>query len=378
MPSHKIWNWQQEDWPAFRYDPAKLEAFEAAFLRQSGVFSGAVRHVGDEDRQQLTVELISDEALKTSEIEGEFLNRDSLQSSIRRNFGLASDNRKIPPAEQGISQMMVDLYRHFDAPLTDELLFHWHEMLMNGRRDMKDVGRYRTDESPMQVVSGPLHAPKVHFEAPPSPSLPKEMQRFIQWFEHTAPKGKAPLRVLTRAGIAHLYFVSIHPFEDGNGRIGRAIAEKAVSQGLGQASLIALSHTINSKRKAYYDMLEHSNRRNEITDWLVYFAKTVLDAQDYSQRMLDFLIAKTKYFDRFRGQFNDRQEKVIARMFREGPSGFKGGLSAENYIRITETSRATATRDLQDLVDKRALTRTGSLKSTRYQLGIEIAQWRDV
>ncbi len=167
-PITRIWNWQQEDWPEFRYDASKLDAFEAAFLRQSGVFSGAVKHVGDEDRQQLTVELISDEALKTSEIEGEFLNRDSLQSSIRRNFGLASDNRKIPPAEQGISQMMVDLYRHFDAPLTDKLLFHWHEMLMNGRRDMKDIGRYRTDESPMQVVSGPLHAPKVHFEAPPS------------------------------------------------------------------------------------------------------------------------------------------------------------------------------------------------------------------
>jgi len=372
MPNHQIWNWQQKDWPEFRYAASNLEAFEAAFLRQSGVFSGAVRHVGDEDRQQLTVELISDEALKTSEIEGEFLNRDSLQSSIRQNFGLASDYRKIPPAEHGISQMMVDLYRHFDAPLTDELLFHWHEMLMNGRRDVKEVGRYRTDESPMQVVSGPLHAPKVHFEAPPSPALPKEMKRFIQWFEHTAPKGKALLGILARAGIAHLYFVSIHPFEDGNGRIGRAIAEKAVSQGLGQASLIALSHTINSKRKAYYDMLEHSNRRNEITEWLVYFAQTVLEAQDYSQRMLDFLIAKTRYFDRFRGQFNERQEKVIARMFREGPTGFKGGLSAENYIRITETSRSTATRDLQDLVDKQALVRTGSLKSTRYHLNIEL------
>ncbi len=119
-------------------------------------------------------------------------------------------------------------------------------------------------------------------------------------------------------------------------------------------------------------MLEHSNRRNEITEWLVYFAKTVLDAQEYSQRMLDFLIAKTKFFDRFRGQFNERQEKVIARMFREGPTGFEGGLSAENYIRITGTSRATATRDLQDLVDKGALTRTGSLKSTRYHLPVEL------
>jgi len=372
MPNHKIWNWQREDWPEFRYDASKLEAFEAEFLHQSGVFSGAVRHVGDEDRQQFTVELISDEALKTSEIEGEILNRESLQSSIRRNFGLAFDNRKIPPAEHGISQMMVDLYRHFDAPLTNKLLFRWHEMLMNGRRDVKDFGRYRKDESPMQVVSGPLHEPKVHFEGPPPHSLPKEMKRFVQWFEHTAPKAKAPLRVLTRAGIAHLYYVSIHPFEDGNGRIGRAIAEKAVSQGLGQASLIALSHTINSKRKAYYGMLERSNKRNEITEWLAYFAKTVLEAQEYSQRMLDFLIAKTKFFDRFRGQFNERQEKVIARMFREGPNGFKGGLSAENYIRITGTSRATATRDLQDMVERQALTRTGSLKSTRYHPPIEL------
>jgi Fic family protein len=370
MPTQKTWNWQQEDWPEFRYNASKLEAFEAEFLLQSGMFAGAVRHVGNEDKQQLIVELISDEALKTSEIEGEILNRDSLQSSIRRNFGLTTDNRKIPPAEQGIAQMMVDLYRHFDASLADELLFRWHEMLMNGRRDMKDIGRYRRDESPMQVVSGPLHAPKVHFEAPPSQSLPKEMKQFIRWFNHTAPKGKAPLQLLIRAGIAHLYFVSIHPFEDGNGRIGRAIAEKALSQGLGQPTLIALSHTINSKRTAYYDILERSNKRNEITDWLVYFAKTVLEAQQYAQRMLDFLIGKTKFFDQFRGQLNERQEKVVTRMFREGPNGFKGGLSAENYIRITGTSRATATRDLQDLVEKQALTSTGLLKSTRYYLNI--------
>jgi len=268
--------------------------------------------------------------------------------------------------------MMVDLYRRFALPLTHEILFHWHEMLMNGRRDMKDVGRYRRDVSPMQVVSGPLHAPKIHFEAPPSKSLPREMKQFIQWFNQTAPDGRAPLRILTRAGIAHLYFVSIHPFEDGNGRLGRAVVEKALSQGLGQSTLIALSHTINSRRKVYYDMLECSNKRNEITGWLVYFAKTVLEAQEYAQRMLDFLIAKTRYFDRLRGKLNARQDKAVARMAREGPNGFKGGLSAGNYIRITGASRATATRDLQDLVDKQALMRTGTLKSTRYQLNIEI------
>ena len=370
MPDGTIWNWQQDDWPEFRYDTAKLKALEAEFLQQSGVFMGAIRHIGEDDKQQLTVELISDEALNTSEIEGEILNRDSLQSSIRHNFGLVTDNRKIPPAEQGIAQMMVELYRQFDAPLDHDLLFHWHHMLMNGRRDLKDIGRYRTGEQPMQVVSGPIHAPKIHFEAPPSKAVPKEMSGFVEWFARTSPRGKSPLPILTRAGIAHLYFVCIHPFEDGNGRIGRAVAEKAISEGLGHSTLIALSQTINRARKTYYEQLEHSNKHNEITDWLIYFARTILDAQVQAQSILDFIIAKTKFYDRLRGQFNERQEKAIARMMREGPEGFKGGLSAENYIRITGVSRATATRDLHDLVEKQALTRTGSLKSTRYHINI--------
>jgi Fic family protein len=370
MPSRKTWNWEKNDWPNFQYTSSKLRPFEAEFLLQAGTFSGSVRHVDAEDKQLLTVELISEEAFNTANIEGEILNRQSLQSSIRRDFGLASDNRKIPPAERGMARMMVDLYRNFEAPLTDELLFEWHRMLMNGRRDVREIGKYRTDESPMQVVSGLAHAPNVHFEAPPSRSLPREMKQFIGWFNRTTQKGDAPLQPLARAGIAHLYFVCVHPFEDGNGRIGRAIAEKTLSQALSQSTLIALSHTINAKRKTYYEMLERSNKSNEITNWLIYFANTVLDAQRHAQQALDFLIAKTKYFDRFRGQFNDRQQKAVLRMFREGPAGFKGGLSAENYIRITGTSRSTATRDLQDLVQKHALTQTGALKSTRYYLGI--------
>lgn len=368
--TERIWNWQQKDWPHFRYESGQLDALEAEFLHQSGVFSGAIRHVQQEDKSQLIVELISDEALNTSEIEGEMLNRDSLQSSIRRNFGLATDNRRIPPAEQGISQMMVELYRKFDAPVTDSLLFECHEMLTNGRRDLKDTGRYRTDSQPMQVVSGAIHAPKVHFEAPPSVTVPNEMAAFLQWFADTAKTGKSPLPVLTRAGIAHLYFVSIHPFEDGNGRIGRALVEKAISEGLGQPTLIALSHIINRGRKTYYEMLERSSKHNEITEWLVYFARTILEAQSHAQGLLDFLIAKTKFYDRFKGKFNERQVKAIERIMREGPAGFKGGLSAEKYIRITGTSRATATRDLHDLVEKKALERTGELKNTRYHLNI--------
>ncbi len=370
MPWKTIWNWQQTDWPQFHCDSARLAALEADFLCQSGVFVGTVKHVADDDKTQLTIEIISDEAFNTSDIEGEILNRESLQSSIRRNFGLTTDQRKVPPAEQGISQMMVEMHRNFDVPLTDKLLFHWHELLMNGRRDLKDIGRWRRSEAAMQVVSGPIHEPKVYYEAPPSSAMKHEMTRFIRWFAATAPNGKTPLPVLTRAGIAHLWFVCIHPFEDGNGRIGRAIAEKVISEGLGHATLIALSHVINRGRRHYYDALERNNKLNEITDWLVYFAKTIIEAQTQAQGMVDFLIAKTKFYDRFRGQFNERQDKVIARMLREGPDGFKGGLSAEKYIRITGASRATTTRDLHELTEKGALTRTGSLKSTRYHLAI--------
>ncbi len=194
MPTQKHWNWQQKDWPDFRFDKAKLEPPEAAFLHAAGLFAGAIKHVGEEDKQLLTVDLISNEALKTSEIEGEMLNRDSLQSSIRRNFGLSADGRKAPPAERGIAELMVDLYRHYDRPLTHAMLHRWHELLMSGRRDLEDVGRYRASTEPMQVVSGPLHAPKVHFEAPPSGQVKAEMKQFIQWFNDTAPGSKHSLK----------------------------------------------------------------------------------------------------------------------------------------------------------------------------------------
>jgi Fic family protein len=368
------WNWQHKDWPEFKYDSAALSELENRFLQQSGMLQGTLRHVGEDDKSRLTVDLMSTEAISTSEIEGEILNRDSVQSSIRRNFGLDSDDRRILPAEQGIAEMMVDLYRTFGEPLTHPKLFTWHEMLTRGRRDLTDVGLYRAHEEAMQVVSGAIHDPTIHFEAPPSKEMRKEMDRYIDWFNGSGPDAEHPLPALTRAGIAHLYFVCIHPFEDGNGRIGRAISEMAFSQGLGQPTLLALSYTINNAKKAYYRNLELSNKDLEITDWLLYFASTVLDAQTYSQRLIDFLIAKIRLYDRLRGQLNERQDKVIVRMFREGLEGFEGGLSAENYISITGTSRATATRDLQDLVEKGALMRTGERRHTRYWLNIDVLE----
>jgi len=364
------WNWERPDWPNFTYDSGVLEPLEKQFLLQAGEFVGARKHIGADEQETLKIELIADEAVKTSEIEGEILNRDSVQSSLRQQLGLGLERPGVKPAERGISTMMVDLYRNFAAPLADKTMFDWHTMLLSGDESIRVIGGYRTHPEPMQVVSGPLHKRTVHFEAPPSDRLTGEMKRFIAWFNDTAPGGKNPLPALTRAGIAHLYFVCIHPFEDGNGRIGRALAEKSLAQNLGQPSLIALAYTIERKRKDYYAALERNNKDLEITDWMKFFANTIAEAQNNTIRRVDFYVWKAKFYERFRDQLNERQDKVIARMFKEGIDGFKGGLSAENYISISKTSRATATRDLQDLVALGALTKTGELRHTRYHLNL--------
>jgi Fic family protein len=243
-------------------------------------------------------------------------------------------------------------------------------MVMSGSRNLRDVGRYRTGAEPMPAVSGSVHEPKVHFEAPPSSRVPSEMKRFIAWFVQTAPGGDNALPALTRAGIAHLYFESIHPFEDGNGRIGRAIAEKALAQSLGQPTLTALAATILARRRSYYEALEAANKENEITRWLMWFAGVAIEAQRRTIALVEFLIDKTKLLDRLKGQLNARQEKALLRMFREGPEGFKGGLSAGKYGTITGASPATSTRDLADLVEKGALVREGERRYARYLLGI--------
>jgi len=360
------WNWQQKDWPIFKYDGALLESLESQFLKREGMLLGAFRYLDEENKNNLKVEIISNEALKTSKIEGEYLNRESVQSSVRREFGLVTDHRKASPAEEGIAELMVNLYRTFQEPLTHAKLFSWNEMITKGRHDLEEIGCYRTHKESMQVISGDIHHPKIHFEAPPSSRIKEEMEAFLLWFNQTSPAGASPLPALSRAGIAHLYFVCIHPFEDGNGRIGRAIAEKALAQSFGEPTLTALAYTIEKHRKTYYEALEKVNKSNEVTNWLIYFAQTILEAQQYTQYYMDFLIEKTKLYDRFGEKINERQKKVLSRMFREGVEGFEGGLSAENYISITKTSRATATRDLHELVSLGIFKRSGERRHARY------------
>lgn len=360
-----MWNWQNKDWPSFRHDTSSMEAWEDQFLQNSGVGFGVFKHFSKEEQEQLRVQLITEEAYKTSKIEGELLDRDSLQSSIRRHFGLSSDLRSIPPAEYGVTAMMVDLFKGFDQSLSHSSLFHWHTLLMNGRIDVI-IGDYRQHLEPMQVVSGSIDEPKIHFEAPPSGIIKKEMSEFIRWFNRSSMN----LKPITRSGLAHFYFVSIHPFEDGNGRIARALSEKALAQSLKRPTLIALADTIEGSRKDYYQALEDSNRSMDVTAWLNYFGKTIITAQKRTLNRMEFIIEKRKFYDRFNEHINQRQSKVMSRLFKEGVDGFKGGLSAENYIAITKAPRATVTRDLSDLVKKEALIKTGKLKFTRYYLNI--------
>lgn len=366
-----IWNWQSQKWPHFSYDEDALTALELKFSLNTGTVLGAFKHVNNTEKEQLIIEILSNEALKTSEIEGEYLDRDSIQSSIKKNLGLQVAKKKIAAAEFGISEMLVDIYKNFDKKLSHKHLFNWHKMLTYGRRDLNDIGSYRTHEDPMQVVSGPLDKPSVHFEAPPSHKMKEEMDQFMNWFNNTNTIHKKEILPLAKAGITHLYFVCIHPFEDGNGRIARALTEKSIAKSIGQPTLISLSKTIETNKKAYYKALETNNKSLEITDWLLYFGQTLINAQEDTLKLIDFVIKKARFFDRFTALVNERQLKVIQRVFDEGHQGFKGGLSAHNYAAIAKTSASTATRDLKDLLDKKIVNKKGALKGTRYWLNIE-------
>ncbi|MEM9984470.1 MAG: Fic family protein, partial [Bacteroidota bacterium] len=283
-------------------------------------------------------------------------------------LGLPTQPSRLKPREHGIAELTVSVYETYAQPLTHDQLFAWHRMLTQGRRDLHDIGTYRTHPEPMQILSGPMERPLIHFEAPPSIQVPQEMAAFLTWFNRTQTQGPDHLPALTRAGLAHLYFESIHPFEDGNGRIGRAIVEKVLSQAQGAPSLIMVADQIQRRQKAYYRALERASQSNDVNDWLRWFAQVILDAQAHTQAALDLLLHQAKLLNRWGDQLHPRQVKVLKRLFRADPQGFEGGLSAKNYQRITQASPATVTRDLSDLVDKKILRREGARKGTRYYL----------
>jgi len=372
MVSIMTWNWQQQDWPNFTWNERKLARAEALFVEGAGVTIGASKHLAVADQESLNVELMSLEAVDTSAIEGEALDRDSVQSSIRKNLGLAGDHRRARPAEAGIAEVMVDLYGDASAPLTETVLHRWHRLIVNGRTDLEDVGRYRGGGDPMQIVSGPVGRQKIHFEAPPAASVTGEMKQFFAWLKRSGAKASAPLPPVTRAGLAHIWFESIHPYEDGNGRIGRAISEKLLAQGLATPVITGMAGTLLLHRKGYYAALERAHTDLDITAWLLWFAAKTIEAQRRTFRQVEFVLAKARLMAKLQGRLNPRQEKALLRMFEAGPVGFIGGLSAAKYMTITGAPTATTTRDLAGLVELGALSRTGAHKATRYGLNIPL------
>ena len=351
------WNWQLDDCPRFHFQEEAIAQLERQFLMNLGGKAAFLKTIETPDYKKFIVEILAQEGEESSRIEGEFLDRESLQSSIKRQFGITVTPRKIGKKELGISELLIDVYGSFKEPLTHQMLWKWYALLFK-----EGEGAYRSHPEPMQIISNRYDRPRVFFEAPPSTRVYQEMEQFITWFNTPHPS------ILGKAALAHVYFESIHPFEDGNGRIGRALIEKVLSQGIDRPVLIAVSKILEQRKKEYYQQLGQCNKTLLVTSWVTFLAEVILQAEADAARLLQFLMQKSRLLTTLAGKLNPRQEKVLLRLFEEGPEGFKGGLSAEKYGAITKTSRATITRDLVELVDLGALIKTGLLRHTRYWL----------
>ncbi|HVY54108.1 MAG TPA: Fic family protein [Gammaproteobacteria bacterium] len=366
-----IYNWQQPDWPNFRYELTSVLDVLLSIAEKAGQISGKLTHLSTGLQTETMINLMVEEAIKTSEIEGEYISRPDVRSSIKNKLGL---NQNIAPVHdkraQGVVDMMFDVRSTFKQPLTEEKLFEWHLMLMSANTNPElKVGFWRTHKEPMQIVSGHHGNWVVHFEAPPSPAVPKEMKQFINWFNDTAPGGAKEIKFAPiRAAVAHLYFESIHPFEDGNGRIGRAISEKALSQGFGYPVMLSLSQAIEANKKAYYAALNTASKSNEITDWVSYFVKIILDAQTTVEKQINFIVNKSILLDNYESLLNERELKVVRRMLDAGIEGFEGGMHAKKYMKLTGVSKATATRDLQHLSDLGIFKQIGDGRNIHYEI----------
>lgn len=364
------YHWQQEDWPDFRFDFKAVEPALLRFGERAGRLTGLVDGLSEPQNEDTILTLMIAEAVQSSAIEGEMLDQNEVKSSIRNHLGLNQPQEAVrDDRAAGIGELMVSVRTTFADDLTEEQLFLWHHMLMKGETRIA-VGQWREGEEPMQIISGPMGRPRIHFEAMPSSQVPAEMTRFLKWFNVKSHSKEYPALTYAplRSALAHLYFESIHPFEDGNGRIGRAISEKVLSQGFGRPVPMSLSQTIEANRKDYYRHLELAQTGSEVTEWVCFFAEMTLQAQENAETLIQLAISKNRYFQRFETNLNERQLKVVRRLYDAEPEGFEGGLSAKKYSAITGASKATATRDLQHLLEVGALRQEGQGRSTRYWL----------
>jgi len=360
--------WHNEQWPELRWDDTALAKLLTHVSREQWRLLGKMEGLGFDLRAEAHLRTLTEDVVKSSEIEGERLERDQVRSSIARRLGmdvagLIAADREV----EGVVEMMMDATSRYARPLTARRLFDWHAALFpTGRSGMRriKVGGWRKDTAgPMQVVSGPAGREKVQYEAPPAARVPEEMKRFLQWF--AKPGDTDPLLV---AGLAHMWFVTIHPFEDGNGRIARAIADMALarSEGTGQR-FYSMSGQIRLEHKTYYTMLERTQKSDtDITQWQTWFLECLLRAITGAHDMLGAVLTKARFWERFaKDPLNQRQITVLNRLL----DGFEGKLTSSKWAKLARSSQDTAHRDIMDLVARGALRRDeGGGRSTSYSL----------
>ena len=364
------WIWQRNDWPNFVFDEASHGARTMALLQQSSRIYGRLEALPAPYATESVADTVISEAIKTSLIEGERLDRASVRSSVKALVGIKDDSApaNIDPRAQGIATLLHEVMQKWSQPLTAKLLCEWQGMVVIPTPSNPVLsGMYRvTDE----VIADSAYGGKVVYEAVPGVAVELEMSRFIDWYNNSPP---TPVK----AAVAHLWFEAIHPFEDGNGRIGRAISDHAFSQSFGHPSITGISSAISAStasNKEYYSQLEAATTGGLCVDrWISYFLALAKEALDHTRSIIDFVIAKTRFYEKYSDIMNARQHQVIARMFREGTDGFEGGISAKKYMKIVGCSKATATRDLQFLLVQGAIKRIedSAGPSTRYEIRLE-------
>ncbi|MBV7526791.1 MULTISPECIES: Fic family protein [Pseudomonas] len=369
------WIWQQPDWPGLTWNAERLAPMLRECVQAQGRLMGMASSVGSSLSAQSELDALLQNIVTSSAIEGEQLNVGSVRSSLARRLGLElNDGDNISKRSEGLAQLILDATQHFAEPLTLERLLDWHEWLFPEQEiglaaQSIRVGALRGDD-PMQVVSGRLDRPTVHFEAPPRLGLERQLDAFLEWFETSRNlSGPDPL---LRAGIAHFWFVTLHPFDDGNGRLTRTITDLALAQGEAQAiRFYAMSASILEDRSGYYRVLETCQKSNtDITVWLEWFLQTLLRSLQQAMARIESVLGKARFWQAHReSELSTEQTKVLNRLLDGGERGFEGGISAAQYQAVAKVSKATATRHLAELLDKECLQRLpGGGRSTRYQI----------
>ena len=364
-----MWIWQRPEWPNFVLDASEFSERVETFHRKAERLAGQVEALSDANQTDASVDLMLSEVLASYAIEGETLDRDSVRSFLLAHFDRVvgdggHDNDKAAAA----ADLIVHVRQNWRRALSHEMLGRWQSLVVVDRiTSLMMRGAYRNHPEPMRIVSGGSagRPGRIHYEAPPSADVPAEMERFLDWYNNGSTDLPGPIR----AAVAHVRFEKIHPFDDGNGRVGRAISDHALSQALGRPTLACLATAINEDSLSYYAELEAVGRGEcDLGGFVDYFTRAVNRAQEIAVAEVAFVLGKMRFYDRYGERLNERQRKVAGRIFREGRAGFAGGLSRKNYAAIAKCSPATAARDLVDLLNMGALVSHGQGRGTRYEI----------